>query len=214
MAIQKQTTTKYFDTTTKLSYRFDAIEQSIQWTKTDDGCEVKYLVQDDYAEAPEMDDNLFLVAFHKQFDVRRDSVATINDCRNLMSDNDLDKDEARSVKDFRKRYHIFGLEAYIHGGVVLALSHEGDFCDRRWDVSQLGCVFVSKKEWKTPEKARAAALGLIQDWNTCLSGDVYGCVIEYFDNDNEPVDFDSCWGYYGYDDAMKGLKEFEGKVKP
>lgn len=97
------------------------------------------------------------------------------------------------AKDYIKKYHIFGLEAYIHSGVVLALSREGNFPDRQWDVSQLGLCFASKKEWRTRAKARKAVLGLIEYWNDYLSGNVYGYVIE----DKEGNSFDSCWGFYG-----------------
>ena len=108
-----------------------------------------------------------------------------------------DGSENSEALQYCKDYHIFGLEAYIHSGVVLALSREGNFPDRQWDVSQLGLVFVSKKEWKTRAKAREAALGLIEYWNSCLSGEVYGFVIE----DSEGGTLDSCWGFFGdYDE--------------
>lgn len=110
------------------------------------------------------------------------------------------------AKDYTKKYHIFGLEAYIHGGVALALSNEGNFCDRRWDVSQLGLVFVSKAEWKTREKAREAARGLIETWNQYLIGDVYGIVKETYDKDKEQLDHEACWGFYGEEYALKALK--------
>ena len=102
------------------------------------------------------------------------------------------------AKEYCQKYHIFGLEAYIHSGVVLALSHEGNFCDRQWDVSQLGLVFVSKKEWARRPLARKAALGLIETWNDALSGNVYGYEVE----DAAGEHLDSCWGYYGdYEDG-------------
>ena len=79
---------------------------------------------------------------------------------------------------FFTKYHIFGLEAYIHSGVVLALSQEGNFCDRRWDVSQLGFVFVAKSEWRIRKSAKKAARGLIEYWNAYLGGNVYGFVVK------------------------------------
>ena len=41
--------------------------------------------------------------------------------------------------------------------------------------------------------ARKAALGLIQEWNDYLSGNVYGYVVE----DERGEHLDSCWGFYG-----------------
>ena len=99
-----------------------------------------------------------------------------------------------------KAFHVFPLEAYIHSGVCLALSREGDFPDRRWDVSQLGAVLVSKKEARTKAKARTIALGLIKTWNDYLSGNVYGFEIE----DASGQVIDSCWGFYGDYEAKGG----------
>lgn len=94
-------------------------------------------------------------------------------------------------------YHVFGLEAYIHGGVRLALLNEGNFCDRSWDVSNVGAVLVAKEEWPGPAEARKTALGLIEDWNDYLSGNVYGYAIM----DQAGEEISSCWGYYGdYED--------------
>jgi hypothetical protein len=77
--------------------------------------------------------------------------------------------------------------------VVLALSQEGNFPDRRWDVSQLGFVFISKKHWRLSKSARKGALATIEEWNMYLSGDVWGYVIE----DDEGNELESCWGFYG-----------------
>lgn len=133
------------------------------------------------------DDNLFLVAFHNQCWIpgpgpRDKPLFSRADCI------------AIAEKGMRHvSYHVFGLEAYIHSGVRLALSNEGRFPDRCWDVSQLGLVFVSKKEWKTKDKARKAALGLIESWNDYLCGNVYGYLIE----DAAGNEIESCWGFSG-----------------
>ncbi|HRZ15236.1 MAG TPA: hypothetical protein P5110_07000 [Candidatus Omnitrophota bacterium] len=117
-----------------------------------------------------------------------------------------DGSENSEAKEYCKKYRIFGLEAYIHGGVVLALSHEGNFPDRRWDVSQLGLVFVSKEEWKTRKKARKAAQGLIETWNQYLSGDVYTIVREDYDKEKNQINYDCVGGYYGREYAFKAVK--------
>jgi hypothetical protein len=131
---------------------------------------------------------------------------------------ELDEDALEFCKDFRKKYHVFGLEAYIHSGVSLALSREGNFPDRQWDVSQLGCVFAEIAEFgsggvefkNTREQSRLKALSLIKSWNYCLSGDVYGCVLETYDKNKKQIDQDSCWGFYGYEYAKEELKTFRG----
>ena len=145
-------------------------------------------------------DNVFLVAYHQDFwvegpkvfyklpeGVKRDP----RDKGHLL----FSKDEVRDLLEKRgnKEYHVFGLEAYIHSSVRLALSQEGNFCDRRWDVSQLGAVFVSKKEARIREKAENIARNLVDTWNDYLSGNVYNYLIE--DDSGEVID--SLSGIYG-----------------
>lgn len=129
------------------------------------------------------DDGLFLIANHREFYVLPPGVKR----------EDGFPDAEDMIAKYKKTHHIYGLEAYIHSGVVLALSGEGNFCDRRWDVSQLGLVFASKKEWRLKVKARKAAEGLINTWNQWLGGDVYHFSIEDADGDH----IDSCGGFYG-----------------
>lgn len=151
--------------------------------------------QDQDCESPQEwgDDGLFLVAKHRQFQVNPP-----NDKKNY------NFDPQDVIDEYKKTHHVFGLEAYIHSGVVLALSREGNFPDRQWDVSQLGVVFISKKEARTAKKARTLALGLIETWNDCLSGNVYGFIV----NDGSGEMVESVWGFYGdYDKEGGALTE-------
>ena len=121
-------------------------------------------------------------------------------------DSDVKKNEKSSIF---KEYYVFGLEAYIHSGVRLALLNRGNFCDRQWDVSNIGAVLVAKKEWPRRAKAEKAALGLINTWNDYLSGNVYGYTIE--NSAGELID--SCYGYYGdYDAEYGALSEARAAV--
>lgn len=142
---------------------------------------------DESAQSPDdcRDDSLFLMADHRDFYVRG---------------KDYTEDR---VEVLSETHWIFGLEAYIHSGIKLALSSEGNFVDRNWDVSQLGVVCASKKEWETQEKAKEAARSLVNEWNTYLEGDVWGYVIK--DKDGE--DLDSCWGCYEDEWCEKAAKE-------
>lgn len=199
-------------------FALQPVDDTVQIKETETGFEARYLVQDDYPESPAEWDNtdLFLVGYHNQFTVNNDKIVTKDQCVDIFrylyrpEEYKFDKEERDVIKSFLKTYHIFGLEAYIHGGVALSLSYEGNFPDRRWDVSQLGCVFVSKKYWRTKKSARKAAIGLIEYWNQYLSGDVYGCVVEYFDKDKKFKDIDCCFGFYGHKDALKELTNFVG----
>ena len=169
------------------------------YTEKKNGLTIK-IFQDDNPQSPEEwgDDSLFLVADHRDFYVTPPKNSTTESV----------------VKDYNKTHHVFGLEAYIHSGVVLALSREGNFPDRQWDVSQLGAVFVGKKDYPAKAQARKAALGLIESWNDALAGNVYGYVVE----DERKEHIDSCWGFYGdydksgiLDQARLSLKQASTK---
>ena len=207
--IQAVKSVHYVDTENHFRYTFEPIEESLTIKPTEEGFEVKYMTYDDhdgFSPNDEEDNGLFLVAYHNQFSVERKNFITQNQCAALFRNNVEDEDYY--PKQIAKDYHVFGLEAYIHSGVVLAISKEGNFCDRNWDVSQIGCVFASRKEWKTRVKAKQAALSLIKTWNQHLSGDVYGVVIEYFDKKKELINYDSCWGFCGYAETLKELPNF------
>ena len=142
--------------------------------------------QDTDAQAPnEFDDaEVFLVAGHRQFFVRPPEFAG--------SGQPAAFHLVKYIESKADTHWTFPLEAYIHSGVVLALSGEGNFPDRQWDVSRCGAVLVAKEHW-TEDKARTAALGLVETWNQYLSGDVWGVIIE----DDQGNHMDSCWGFYG-----------------
>lgn len=172
-------------------FTFKPIDDSLTITKTETGYEARYLVQDDSPQSPGEwgDDALFLVADHREFCVKPPK----GDIKN-------------AIETYSETHYVFGLETYIHSGVVLALSKEGNFPDRMWDVSQLGAVFVSKTEFKTKLKARQSALSLINTWNEYLSGDVYGIVKEAYTHEKIQINNDAVWGFYGYKDALESLK--------
>ncbi len=213
MTIRKSVKIKYVDDEQGLDYTFEPVDGSLTVKKVKGGYEARYLTRDEdpYGGPDEWDDDgVFLVAYHRQFTVKS-KLISIDQARNLFkNDNELDEYELDFVKTWKEKYHIFGLEAYIHGGVALALSGKGDFPDRRWDVSQLGLVFVSRESWPDEDKARDVAKSLIDEWNMYLSGDVYGCILERYDKKKKQIDYESCWGIYGEKYALEELKDFNG----
>jgi hypothetical protein len=160
-------------------------------------CLIK-IYQDEITQSPDDwgDQNVFLVAYHRDFEVRRDNILT-KDVAIALKTGDYEGYE-EDCEAINKKYFVFGLEAYIHSGVVLAISQEGNFCDRRWDVSQLGLVLVAKTEAKKEKDAKKLAEGLIEEWNEYLSGNVYAFRTE---DETNGVDIDSCGGFYGDYDA-------------
>lgn len=151
------------------------------------------IIQDevDCSPADNQDGGLFLISGHRDFYVP------------APDEKDVRPDFADYVAEFGESHWVFPVEAYIHGGVSLALSGRGNFPDRQWDVSQCGAIFASKSEWPLRESAEKAARGLVEYWNQYLSGDVWGVVIE--DRNGEHVD--SCWGYYGLEYARQEAAE-------
>lgn len=135
-------------------------------------------------------DDLFLIANHRQFDVRRSSF----DC------------DENTPKDHKKEYNVLPLFAYIHSGVALSLGRAGQFGDM-WDSGQVGWVLVKKNQGF--RNIRKAAQSLIEEWNSYLSGEVYGFVVERVTEHDEDCDedlstcecdgehVDSCWGFVG-----------------
>lgn len=117
------------------------------------------------------DPELFLAATHRQFSVK-----------------------PRFKGEFGETHWEFPLYAYIHGGVTLSLNPYS--CP--FDSGRVGSVFVGKKEWPDESAAKKAADSLVAEWNTLLSGDVWG-----FEVVEDGVVVDSCWGYYGENAARE-----------
>ena len=161
-------------------------------TETYKGLRIEY-VRDEDPQSPNDwgDDNVFLVADHRDF-----YVLPPNTKRG--SGWDLES----VYNEYNKTHHVFSLEAYIHSGVVLALANEGNFPDMEWDVSRLGLVFVAKSEKRLRSSARKLAIGLIGEWNIYLSGEVYG----YRILDKDGNDVASCYGFYGEDAVREEAK--------
>ena len=156
-------------------------------------------------ESPDswQDTECFLVAYHRDFYVQHNEIITKDQAISIFKGS-------TSEKEILSKYHCFGLKAYIHSGVCLDLSNEGNFPDRRWDVSQVGLILVSKNiegtKKITRKEARKYATNLLETWNSYLSGEVYG----FQTTDSRGNDIDSCWGFYGdckycLEDAKAGI---------
>lgn len=172
----------------------DAELEELRETKAD--LTLRIIRDDGYSETPndQGDHSLLLVSFHRDFYVKRDEIVTME----LLQEYFRGSDQYIMPMDVttaygQMQYWIFGLEVYSHSGVVLALSQEGNFPDRRWDVSQCGAVLASTGEWPKEEEARKAARSLVTEWNDVMNGNVWGYVIE----DANGEELESCWGCVG-----------------
>lgn len=126
------------------------------------------------------DNDLFLVNYHRDFTVEKDSIITKEDVQQYY--------ETKKIAQ-SKDYHIFPLSMLSHSGVWLSLAKSFPSDGGGWDTSHVGVVLVAKKEFRTVYKALGAAEGLIETWNDYLSGNVYGYEV--------PKTGDACWGYSG-----------------
>lgn len=159
------------------------------------------IIQDEDACSPQEDgdcDDHFLIFDHRDFCVKVEGWNPQDVFDNYWS---------KGIR-FVDGYHIFGVEAYIHGGVSLALKSSVkalNFPDRRWDVSFRGFIFIKRVKgwsWKR-EKAYTIAESVIKEWDQYLRGDVYGYVIT---KEGERIEDGSCWGYYGADYCLEEAK--------
>lgn len=139
--------------------------------------------QDTDTESPDAwgNEDMFLVYDHKRFTVEREGFKP-QDIYNYIIEYDAETSKELRVSDYNN-YHIFTLYAYIHSGVSLSLEHQR----YGFDVSSTGFLLIKKdilqqevgniEEDLTREEAKKYAEGLIETWNTYLSGEVYGFTI-------------------------------------
>lgn len=208
--IKKVVTVKYIDDD-GFEFTHEPVDGSLTITETNDGYEARYLVYDSDPFPPEDngDDALFLVNFHRDFEVENEIIPKddlVNWYRRDFSDYE---DEDGKIPDHipqEDEYWIFPLSCLSHSGVWLSLDRSFSCDPGGWDTSHVGAVLVSKKEWDDKEKAYKAAESLVEEWNQYLTGDVYGIVKETYNKDKEQVDEESCWGFYGHKWAMEALK--------
>lgn len=100
-----------------------------------------------------------------------------------------------------KDYYILPLFLYDHSGITMST---GCFsCP--WDSGQVGWIYISIEKaasegWKTPEQAYKAMESEVEEYGHYLTGQCYGYVVE--DADGEEID--SCWGFLGDSDYVRG----------
>jgi hypothetical protein len=123
-----------------------------------------------------------------------------------------DKHDFETPEDFREFAEnkangvaiILPLYLMDHSGISISTSDFGD----RWDSGQVGWAYITRakiqEEYsakriskKLLERVRGYIVSEVNVYDQFLRGEVYGYVIE----DANGEHMDSCWGYYGLDDA-------------
>lgn len=59
--------------------------------------------------------------------------------------------------------------------------------------------------WGREQMCEVYAKQFLNTYNDIIAGNVYGCVVEWFDEDGNSIDNDACWGFIG-DHAEEALK--------
>jgi hypothetical protein len=170
------------------------------------GFNIKIYIDEDYNETPDdygVEDQ-FLVAFHREISIERKGFDKYI-CSALIGGNIHDEDDEEEAEKIKKTYYYFAIEAYVHSNIHLSLSGQGNYPDRRWDVSKVGVVFIEKDIVKDEKEAEERAKSLLEEWNYHLNGEIYGYVIE---KDNNLLD--SCWGFVG--DTEQPIEEAKNYV--
>jgi len=165
------------------------------------GYVINIYVDDMDAESPrEWEPISKMICFHGRYD--------LGDKHSFNSDQFDNWDEVGGfLMDFYNSAVILPLYLYDHSGLTINTTPFS--CP--WDSGQVGFILVPKenllKEFggkrmtkKLKEKALNIALGDVEVYDQYLRGEVYGYVVT-----KNGEDFDSCWGYYGYDFEISGL---------
>lgn len=130
--------------------------------------------------------------------------------------HDLHQDDYRSwievkehlIKEF-KALIILPLYLYDHSGLTMRTYPFS--C--RWDSGQVGWIYITRERIKAEysvkrmtkkfiERISGYLIEEVKTYDQWLTGDVYGYVIE---DDNE-IQQDSCWGFYGLEDCIAEAK--------
>jgi len=111
-------------------------------------------------------------------------------------------------RTIREGYVVLPVFMYEHSGIVLSTGPFGS----SWDSGQIGWIVCDKKTIDREFNGdRAIAEKSLRDevktYSAYVSGDVWGLIAETRDPDesDEWEDCDSCFGFYGYDDAVTSI---------
>lgn len=212
-----ETITKTYYTHEDFNLTHEALEDTIDIKKTDIGYELRYLVLDnDINESSRDWDNLgTMTCFHSSynlgdehnFDNQEQMFFSL--AENYEDTEILEKMEIEQIQEIvEKNYVMLPLYLYDHSGITMST---GPF-SCHWDSGQVGYIYISHadiiKEYGKPMAFNTIEGYLKQEIKTYdqfLTGNVYGIVKETYNVDKEQIDCDSCWMFYGFEDAKQAL---------
>ncbi len=133
---------------------------------------------------------------------------------------EIERQVARIIEAaIEKHVVMLSLYLYDHGGITM---NTGGFsCP--WDSGQVGYIYatremIQQEYGKQPLtrtlRARVEDLlrGEVKCYDQYLRGDVWGVVIEEYDEASDPdahyaTEIDACWGFFGSDPRKNGMME-------
>lgn len=181
------------------------------------------IIPDEDSTSPRDWDNLGIMAcYHRNYELG-DEHGTIGYHDKGGEWHELDTKDFHSWKEFEEALRvkvgavcIAPLYLYDHSGLRMKIGSFAGLLPQghaQFDTMQVGfiyttrekireCYGVKKAYAKHLEKAQECLAGEVETYDQYLSGDVYGYVVASEEDENE----DSCWGYYGVEEAIEAAK--------
>jgi hypothetical protein len=173
------------------------------------------ILHDEDALSPRIDYDNFgtMVCWHRLYKLGDEhNCRSLDDIMATIMDVDLRDYYDRDVDTFLswcEDNNIVILPVYLYDHSGLVVNTTGFNC--KWDSGQVGFIYASHEDVKlfygevSPKTVKLAYELLeaeIETYNMYLQNDVYGIVVK----DENGNDVESCWGFYGYDNAETEAK--------
>ncbi len=144
--------------------------------------------QDDDTMSPREWDNLGqMVCFHRGYN--------LGDKHNFKTPEDLQD----YLEDNKENLIVLPLYLYDHSGITMSTASFS--CS--WDSGQVGFIYCKKgTEGLTDQQIIENLEAEVKTYDQYLTGDVYGYIVEDLTGEH----IDSCWGFYGREDAIAEAK--------
>lgn len=176
------------------------------------------------AESPTSWDNVGKIAYRSS--------------RNTLGTENVSESRMDEIAAGIRSGHLIGLPvyAYVHSGAMISCGKSlrdgtivyGNPFSCPWDSGQSGFVYTTRAKavnefgrklctQNVVQRALKCLAGEVETFSQYIEGDVYGIIVETRDDeDDEWVETDSCWGFYGFDYAKeeaKRMAEHENSVR-
>jgi hypothetical protein len=173
------------------------------------------IVQDQDAQSPRENDNLGTMAcWHRRY--------KLGDVQPLET-------PAEYIESLPKGSIILPLFLFDHSGITISTSSERFRAQDSagWDWGKVGIIHVSPQQMrenfltkrltaKHRETATQVLISEVEEYDTFLTGECYGYIVEEaevddeFEDEDEEIEWervDDCWGFLGRDPFKNGMSE-------